>query len=243
MSSVKMVTNMSGSSSDISNDKTNEDAKTICNTKAASVPRMQRQSEVVLNEPPSAPFYFHSLKENEAPPFRKPGKEPILRLLIDTLIKEDDVIEMVAAMDIDDSYSGYKKRIVEILVRYNIVTNYHVTEKYFLVIFVMETISYAAQRDFNVSKLACLLSIYLATHLYFKWYYWISPAAVWKYFRRLMIKHTIEDSPDGQEVFEPEECYDIMSHFHTNYLCNLPLVHILTFEVDRLKIMWPFNMK
>lgn len=61
----------------------------------------------------------------------------------------------------------------------------------------------------------------------------------------LKIKFCIffQDSPDGEEVFEPEECYDIMSHFHTNYISNLPLVHILTFEVHRLKLSWPFKNK
>lgn len=56
----------------------------------------------------------------------------------------------------------------------------------------METIDYAAQRDFRADKLACLMTIYIATHLYFKWYYWVSATAVWNYFKELMIRHTIE---------------------------------------------------
>ncbi|XP_045761636.1 uncharacterized protein LOC123864918 [Maniola jurtina] len=215
----------------------------LCNIKAASIPVIQVVSGAPLKEQLSAPFYFHSLKENEAPPFRKPGKEAKPRLLIGTLITEDDVVEMIAATDVHNANLGFRKKIAEILVRKNIVASYHLPEKHFLIDFLLETIGYAAQRDFNKFKLACLLSIYLSTHLHYKWYYWISPVDVWHYFKQLMIKHTIEDSPDGQEVFEPEECYDIMSHFHTNYLCNLPLVHILSFEVHRLKLLWPFKNK
>lgn len=52
-----------------------------------------------------------------------------------------------------------------------------------------------------------------------------------------------QDSPEGQEVFEPEECYDILTHFHTMYITNLPLIHIVTFSVHRLKFLWPFKPK
>ncbi|XP_034826651.1 uncharacterized protein [Maniola hyperantus] len=231
-------------SSELKNDsKTSVSPEILCNIKGASVPIVQVVSGAPLKEQVSAPCYLHSLAENEAPPFRKPGKEPKPQLLIGTLITEDDVLEMIAATDIHNANDGFRKKIAEILVRKNIVASYHVTEKQFLISFLLETIAYAAQRDFNKLKLACLLTIYLSTHLYFKWYYWISPVDVWHYFKRLMIRHTIEDSPDGQEVFEPEECYDIMSHFHTNYFCNLTLVHILTFEVHRIKLLWPFKNK
>lgn len=78
------------------------------------------------------------------------------------------------------------------LVKKNIVVSHHINEKFFLVSLLLETVGYAAQRGLCKRKLACLLSIYLSTLLYFRWYYWISPAAVWQYFRRVMVKHAIE---------------------------------------------------
>ncbi|CAH3853578.1 unnamed protein product [Pieris brassicae] len=120
----------------------------------------------------------------------------------------------------------------EFLVKKNVVPNYHLSEKNFLISLIMEAIDYAAHRGFPPAKLACLMTMYLYTHIHFKWYYWISPMAVWQYFKEIMIRHTIKDSPDGQVVFEPEECYDIMSHFHTMYMTNLPLVHLKVHHGD-----------
>ncbi|XP_045485716.1 uncharacterized protein LOC123689487 isoform X2 [Pieris rapae] len=131
----------------------------------------------------------------------------------------------------------------DFLVKKNVVPNYHLSEKNFLISLITEAIDYAAHRGFPPNKLACLMTMYLYTHIYFKWYYWISPMAVWQYFKEIMIRHTITDSPDGQEVFEPEECYDILSHFHAMYMKNLPLVHLLTFGSYRLKLLWPFKLK
>ncbi|XP_072937290.1 uncharacterized protein [Epargyreus clarus] len=190
----------------------------------------------------SAPSYFYSLKENETPPFKKPEKEEKPRLLLNTLFCEEDVVEMIAAYDSDPD-GGFKKCLGDILVKKKITENYNLSEKTFLIGLVTETIDYAAQRDFSARKLACLLTLYMKTHLYFKWYYWISPIATWHYFKEILIRHTIEDSPDSQEVFEPDECYDILSHFHTVYLTNLPLVHIQTFGAHRLKLLWPFKPK
>lgn len=39
------------------------------------------------------------LKENDAPPFKKPAKEARPKLLIGTIMTEDDAIEMIAAAD------------------------------------------------------------------------------------------------------------------------------------------------
>lgn len=59
----------------------------------------------------------------------------------------------------------------------------------------------------------------------------------------LIILLNFQDSPDGEAIFEPDECYDILSHFHTIYIKNLPLIHVLTFGVRRLKFLWPFKRK
>ncbi|XP_059047657.1 uncharacterized protein LOC131843077 [Achroia grisella] len=211
--------------------------------KAASTPIINlKDGEAPLKPHTSAPSYFQSLKENDAPPFVKPGREARPQLLINTVMSEAEAVEMIAAADAD-RYKGLKKYLGSFLVQKKIVANNHLSEINFLISFLIETIDYAAQRDFSAFKLACLLTIYLKTHLYFKWYYWLPPTAVWHYFKEIMIRHTIEDSPDGQEVFEPEECYDIITHFHTMYLTNLPLVHILTFGAYRLKLTWPFKPK
>lgn len=84
-----------------SNSENEDDSKTriVSNIKAASVPTVHgNPSGAALKEQASAPSYFHSLKENEAPSFKRPGKEAKPRLLIGTLITEDDVVEIVAAM-------------------------------------------------------------------------------------------------------------------------------------------------
>ncbi|XP_045459241.1 uncharacterized protein LOC123669694 [Melitaea cinxia] len=210
-------------------------------TKSASIGLPLTTSEKLLTVQISAPSYLHSLKENQAPPFKKPGKEEKPRLLIGTIVTENDVIEMIVA-DTDDE-KDLEKHLGEFLINKKIVPHYCLSEKALLVSLLLECINYSAQRDFPATKVACLMTIYLATHAYFRWYYWLPPAAVWKFLKEVMIRHTIEDSPDGQEVFEPEECYDILTHFHTMYLTNLPLIHIVTFSVHRLKFLWPFKPK
>lgn len=102
-----------------SNSENEDDSKTsikpriVSNIKAASVPTVQgNPSGAALKEQASAPSYFHSLKENEAPPFKRPGKEAKPRLLIGTLITEDDVVEIVAAMDtLNGSNIEFKRKL------------------------------------------------------------------------------------------------------------------------------------
>ncbi|KAL0848830.1 hypothetical protein ABMA28_013251 [Loxostege sticticalis] len=210
--------------------------------KAASAPIVPLKSEDKLKVQISAPSYLNSLKENDAPPFVRPGREARPHLLIGTFMNEDEAIEMIAALDADREL-GLGKFLAHFLVEKKVTQNFNLSEKSFLIGFLSETIEYAARRDFSAFKLAVLITLYVDAHLYFKWYYWQAPAAVWFYFKEIMIRHTIEDSPDGQEVFEPEECYDIISHFHTVYITNLPLVHIMTFGAYRLKFLWPFKPK
>ncbi|XP_026737861.1 uncharacterized protein LOC113501067 [Trichoplusia ni] len=231
---------LDSSTSSVASEPSSEEAVKI---KAASAPVIPILSEdALIKTQISAPSYLHSLKENDAPPFKKPGVEPKPHLLIGSIMTEDDVVAMIAASDADTIH-GLSKFIGSFLIEKKIITNYNVSERNFLISLLSETIDYAAQRDFNAFKLSVLLTIYLDAHIYFKWYYWQSPTSVWKYFKENMIRHTIEDSPDGEEVFEPEDCYDIISHFHTVYLSNLPLIHIVTFGCHRLKLVWPFKLK
>ncbi|CAH2243942.1 jg24052 [Pararge aegeria aegeria] len=90
-----------------------EEEIVMCHIKAVSVPivQLQKPSGATLKEQISAPSYFHSLKENEAPPFKKPGKEEKPRLLLDSLIEEDDVVKMIAALDKENDYIGFKKQL------------------------------------------------------------------------------------------------------------------------------------
>ncbi|KPI98499.1 PREDICTED: uncharacterized protein LOC106127597 [Papilio xuthus] len=197
------------------------------------------ESETKLKPQISAPSYFHSLSENEAPPFMMPEEEDSPHILIDMLVTEDDVVRMIAVSQME-SKSTFKKYLADYLGDKNLVQNFNLSEKEFLINLLLQLIEYSAQRDFNAKKLACVLAIYLTTHLYFKRYFWTAPTAVWEYFKETLIRHTIEDSPDGCEVFAPEESYDILTHFHTLYLSNIPLIHILCFGVYRLKFTWPF---
>ncbi|CAH2105077.1 unnamed protein product [Euphydryas editha] len=223
-----------------SNDDTGSNIDQVV-IKSASIGLPLTTSENLLKVQISAPSYLHSLKENQAPPFKKPEKEEKPHLLIGTIVAENDVIEMILADT--DADKSLEKHLGQFLVNKKIVPNDCLSEKAFLVSLLLECINYSAQRDFDAPKVACLMTIYLTTHAYFRWYYWLPPTAVWKFFKEVMIRHTIEDSPDGQEVFEPEECYDILTHFHTMYLTNMPLIHIVTFNVHRLKLLWPFKPK
>ncbi|CAK1603582.1 unnamed protein product [Parnassius mnemosyne] len=196
--------------------------------------------EEKLKTQKSAPSYFHSLKENEAPPFKRLQKDEKPHLLVGELVTEEDVVRMIAVADTETNMN-FRKYLGDYLVDKNVVLSHNLSEKMFVVNLLLEAIDYSAQRDFNAFKLACLLTIYLKTHLYFKRYYWSPPVAVWEYFKETMIRHTVEDSPDGCEVFAPDESYDILTHFHTLYMCNIPLIHVLSFGVSRLKFTWPFK--
>ncbi|XP_022821092.1 uncharacterized protein LOC111352709 [Spodoptera litura] len=214
--------------------------------RAASAPDLPNSSdededEVSLKPQLSAPSYFHHFRENESPPFLKPQLEPRPRILVGTIMNEEEAVAMVAAADADKE-NGLKRFIGNFLIEKKIVQNYAIPEKNFLISLVMEVIDYSAQRDFDAFKLAVLITIYLNSHLYFKWYYWQSPTAVWSYFKQVMIRHTVEDTPDGEEVFRAQDCYDIITHFHTVYLSNMPLIHIITFGTNRLKLIWPFKI-
>ncbi|KAI5636010.1 flagellar c1a complex subunit c1a-32 domain-containing protein [Phthorimaea operculella] len=200
--------------------------------------------QVELKPHYSAPSYLNSLAQNDLPPFKLPSKEPRPCLLAGPppLVSEDDTVEMIAAAD-EDPANGMKKFLCGFVVKKGVVNNYDILERNFVVKLLMETTDYAAQRDFNSRKLAMLFNVYLTTHLYFKWYYWSNPKPIWDYFEELMIRHTIECTPDGSNYFEPLECYDIMTHFHTMYISNLPLIHILTFGTHRLRLNWAFNPK
>lgn len=80
------------------------------------------------------------------------------------------------------------------LVEKKVTHSYNLSEKAFLVGFLMETVDYAARRDFDAAKLACLMTVYISSHMYFKWYYWLAPQMLWDYFKEIMIRHTIEAS-------------------------------------------------
>lgn len=82
-------------------DRDNDSNKVQVITKSASIGLPLTTSEKLLTVQISAPSYLYSLKENQAPPFKKPGKEEKPRLLIGTIVTENDVIEMILA-DTDD---------------------------------------------------------------------------------------------------------------------------------------------
>ncbi|XP_063375819.1 uncharacterized protein LOC134663385 [Cydia fagiglandana] len=208
---------------------------------ASSAPliRVQVLSEVRVKQQESAPSYFESLSRSAAPPFRRPGKEMRPRIMLGTIMTEREAIEMVMATA--DAPLGLWKYIFNFVVEKKITENFNLSERQFLASLVYEVIDYAAQRDFTASKLALIITLYLDAHKYFKWSYWLSPRELWAYFMENLIRHSIEYSPESVEVFQPEESYDILTHFHAAYMSNLPLVHIATFGVTRLRINWPFK--
>ncbi|CAH0700892.1 unnamed protein product [Spodoptera exigua] len=158
---------------------------------APELPNPEDEEEASFRPQLSAPSYLHHLRENESPPFSKPELEPRPHILTGTIMNEEEAVAMIAAADADKE-NGLKKFIGNFLIEKNMVLNYALPEKNFLISLIMETIDYAAQRDFDAFKLAVLITIYLDSHLYFKWYYWQSPTALWNYFKEVMIRHTIE---------------------------------------------------
>ncbi|XP_063617934.1 uncharacterized protein LOC134790879 [Cydia splendana] len=153
-------------------------------------------------------------------------------------MSEREAIEMVAAAD---GPLGLWKYIYNFVMEKKLTENFNLSERQFLTSLVYEATDYAAQRDFTAYKLALLITLYLDAHKYFKWSYWLSPRELWAYFMENLIRHVVEDSPESVEAFQPVESYDILTHFHTAYVSNLPLVHIATFGATRLRLNWPFK--
>lgn len=69
--------------------------------KAASAPIVPLKPDESLKVQISAPSYLNSLRENDAPPFKKPEREPRPHLLLGTIMNEEEAIEMIAAHDAD----------------------------------------------------------------------------------------------------------------------------------------------
>lgn len=80
------------------------------------------------------------------------------------------------------------------LLEKKILLNYELSERNFLLSLLTEVVTYAANHDFGAKKLACLLSLYVSAHSYFKWYYWLPPSQIWCYFKEILIRHTVEVS-------------------------------------------------
>lgn len=76
--------------------------------KVVSMPIEPSQSKEVLTEQKSAPCYFHSLADYDAPSFRQPGKEPRPAVLTGTIVTDEDVVNMIAAHE-SDPENGLKK--------------------------------------------------------------------------------------------------------------------------------------
>lgn len=82
--------------------------------KVVSMPIGTVQSQEKLKEQKSAPSYLHSLTENDAPSFRKPGKEPRPAVLTGTIITEEDVVNMIATHEADPE-NGMRKYLCSLL--------------------------------------------------------------------------------------------------------------------------------
>lgn len=102
-------------SEDVENDKLTVNP---IRDKAKSAPIDTLPSDEQLKVQISAPSYFHSLKENQAPPFRKPEKERRPCLLLDNLVTENDVVEIVAAADDEDQLKKYLRNLNDLYYYY-----------------------------------------------------------------------------------------------------------------------------
>lgn len=66
-----------------------------------------QRSKSELKQQVSAPSYLNSLKDNDAPPFKKPGKEAKPKLLIGTFMNKDEAIEMINAAEENGDVKKY----------------------------------------------------------------------------------------------------------------------------------------
>lgn len=82
--------------------------------KVVSMPIETLQSTEKLKEQTSAPFYLHSLTDNDAPSFKKPGKEPQPSVLTRTIVTEEDVVNMIANQE-SEPVNGLKKYLCSLL--------------------------------------------------------------------------------------------------------------------------------
>lgn len=82
--------------------------------KVVSMPIEHLQSKEQLKEQKSAPSYLNSLTENDAPSFRKPGKEPRPAILTGSIVTEEDVVNMIATHE-SDPENGLKKYLCWLL--------------------------------------------------------------------------------------------------------------------------------
>lgn len=82
--------------------------------KVVSMPIEALQSKEKLKEQKSAPSYLHSLTDNDAPSFRKPGKEPRPAILTGSIVTEEDVVNMIANHE-SDPENGLKKYLCSLL--------------------------------------------------------------------------------------------------------------------------------
>lgn len=90
---IKMETVLASQTSTLA---TSEEADKIKAASAPIYPAPSSSAEAKLTVQISAPSYLHSLKENEAPPFKKPEREARPKLLLGTIVSESDIIEIMA---------------------------------------------------------------------------------------------------------------------------------------------------
>lgn len=62
-----------------------------------SAPIKTLSDMIIIKKQVSAPSYLFSLRENQAPPFRKAGKQPRPMVLVGAILSDDDIWAMISA--------------------------------------------------------------------------------------------------------------------------------------------------
>ncbi|XP_039280769.1 uncharacterized protein LOC111057127 isoform X2 [Nilaparvata lugens] len=97
---------------------------------------------------------------------------------------------------------------------------------------------WAFKKGFNDFKASTLAYCFMSTHEYFLDSLWRNQIEVYSFFKEILIRHTIEDSPLSNHVFTIYECKDCLLYFCDTYLQVLPLLRCRLMPNMRIKLSW-----
>ncbi|KAK4880753.1 hypothetical protein RN001_008899 [Aquatica leii] len=89
-------------------------------------------------------------------------------------------------------------------------------------------LQFCKKSKFNIKQIGTMLSIFYLTHQYFLSSFYTSPEKTFIFFKEHLLFHCLECSPDSVQLFNYSESKSIATYFCKLYLCNLPLLRLLT---------------
>ncbi|XP_022200262.2 uncharacterized protein LOC111057127 isoform X1 [Nilaparvata lugens] len=103
---------------------------------------------------------------------------------------------------------------------------------------ILTVLIWAFKKGFNDFKASTLAYCFMSTHEYFLDSLWRNQIEVYSFFKEILIRHTIEDSPLSNHVFTIYECKDCLLYFCDTYLQVLPLLRCRLMPNMRIKLSW-----